>query len=246
MAVKAPRRDYGAEIDKLTKQVADLTTRNKALLRDNMLLASKPNAPAPAPAPAQRPGIDLRGLPDPVADKDAFLEQLGARVNAFVGGELKHTTTQAAPARDNSWDQLWSDFQAAHPEVAKNRDRVEFIATKLVKEQLRKGIDPRVYAFQNSEDFFADIIEAVNATWPAPAPVVPKPKKKKSMFDFEETEEEDVEEEEEEEEAEEEPNIFTGERPKPRKAPAPDEDESEENSTATAHLRSLQAKSGFF
>ena len=120
-----------ARIDALDKQVEQAQRENRALMAAPLVTAARA-------APEKAPGVDLKGLPDPITEPEAYEKGLNERISAGINAGIEtFARNQAAAGQEHGSQQakidgLWTDFQAKYEEFDGLEDRVEFAATKVV------------------------------------------------------------------------------------------------------------------
>lgn len=111
--------------------------------------------------------VDLKDMPDPATEMDAYNRELAIRVNAAVQAQAQAATDRLNQQweRRSATDKLWSGFREKHPEWAKYEPLVETVAKRVVSEADARGVDLQRYMFQNSELFYTDLDKALKASY---------------------------------------------------------------------------------
>jgi hypothetical protein len=115
--------------------------------------------------------ISTADLPDPVDDPEGYTKELNARIADTLNSHAevrKFEQTQAATATSQQ-EALWGAFKEQFPDYADKYDQVQFVAEKLVKEAVAKGLDPQKYMFQNQSGFIADVGSRLQEVFPVAA-----------------------------------------------------------------------------
>lgn len=157
----APKADPVEEKDERDARIEELTRRLDELQKANLALMSSP-APTQTNTPSPPKELDLSGLPDPVAEPEKYAAELNKRINENLNARLAHVQSQTTLQQDQQkkFDDLWKDFSAYAPEIAKYEKRVQFIASDLIADAKARGLDVNKYVFGAREQFFADINKA--------------------------------------------------------------------------------------
>lgn len=95
-------------------------------------------------------------LPDPALDPDGYANAVQRRAELSV--ENRERKAAAERRFENDLDtktaDLWDDFGAAYPDISDDRERVDFVATKVVKAAVKKGLDINRYMFGSGRNRF--------------------------------------------------------------------------------------------
>lgn len=140
----------------LLSKIDAVSAENRRLTSANLALMSQ----APVVASVAPPkDINLDNLPDPAAEPAKYAAELAKRVSAHTAATVNYAsqTQNATQTRKQRTESLFSDFNTQFPELAKNRDRLEFVAQKVVARAQAAGIDAEKYMFTAKDQFFADI-----------------------------------------------------------------------------------------
>lgn len=88
-------------------------------------------------------------LPDPALDPDGYANAVQRRAELAVDNKRNRETRQRKFEEDidTKVSDLWADFGVEYPDIADKRDRVDFVATKIVKKATAKGLDINRYMF---------------------------------------------------------------------------------------------------
>lgn len=154
----------------LLAKIDAIGAENKSLRASNMALMSQ--APVVTQVSAPPAAVNLDGLPDPVQSPKEYAAEIAKRVSAHTNAVVNHATSTQTTAQTNKQriDNLFNDFSSQFPELAKNRDRLEFIAQKVVNKAKESGINAEKYMFQAKDQFFADINDEYGKVFTAVAP----------------------------------------------------------------------------
>lgn len=176
MQVSFPDLPYEEDPDDAPKADPNkaLLDQIAALNREVGELKRVPQAMAQDFTIAQRPNLntkpDLKGLPDPVLEPEAYSTQLANRI----------TTADENRRRISEWEQeqqrkangrteaLWNDFSTAYPEHAKKRKAVEFIAAEVANEAAARGLNPERYMFGAPKQFMDDVVKRYDSEFGSP------------------------------------------------------------------------------
>lgn len=152
-------KDLLLQIKTLNERVATGEQERLALMTQAPRVEDTPKAPGE---------MSIDGLPDPVAYPDEYAKELNKRIQASVAERFEYQTKQNNQARsqENRVKGLWDDFSIAHPDIAQEKDRVEFAAQKVAARAQARGIDLDRYMFANSQTFFRDIAGEYNKLFP--------------------------------------------------------------------------------
>lgn len=88
-------------------------------------------------------------LPDPALDPDGYANAVQRRAELAVENRNRRDAAQRKFESDidTKVADLWTDFGDAYPDIAADRERVDFVATKVVKAATKKGLDINRFMF---------------------------------------------------------------------------------------------------
>lgn len=101
-------------------------------------------------------------LPDPALDPDGFSNATTRRAEIAYENLRRRDAAQNKMAKDidEKVADLWADFGDAYPEMSEDKDRIDYVATQVVKEATRKGLDINRYMFGTGrERFMKDVVK---------------------------------------------------------------------------------------
>ena len=172
-------------IKDLMERLGALEGRNKELERERDYEAMRP-APQPVVQVAEEPvpQLNLKDLPDPVAQPEKYAGEVAQRSIKYQDDMRAYQAKKNAPAAGptGDYDALWAEFSEQHPEYAADDTRTRFAVGEVAKKLGRKGVDMNRYIFARSESFFKDITSEYDKVFgkpetddefdfkPAPAP----------------------------------------------------------------------------
>lgn len=114
---------------------------------------------APIVEPARAPALDLKGLPDPIRDHEAYNTALQERVSKYTDASLTwraerdHAAAAAGQSQEQKATALWEDFVARFPDLAKDEDRVTFAVQQVGSDLRKRGMDLPSYMDRNRDQF---------------------------------------------------------------------------------------------
>lgn len=171
--VQDTKSDPNAE---LQRQLDEMRAQNTRLQED---LARVVSVPQVTVAPTAPKGISYDNLPDPVTDPAAYGQALGQRIveNAQAQRGYEQTNQAIVQEREGKIEALWEDFDNAYPEIAKDKEGMEFVVMQVAKRAKTRGADLDRYMFVTREKFMGDVAKAYEARFgeaeddePAPKP----------------------------------------------------------------------------
>lgn len=145
--------------DALAKQLADLQTQLSDQQKTNMALLQQP--------PQFRSQVDQLveikpesiALPDPALDPDGY-DKATAQRNQIRWENKQRKDEFDARRREevsNKVEDLWNSFSDKYPDMAGDKDRIDFVATQISKAAQRRGIDVERYMFVTQDKFLDDV-----------------------------------------------------------------------------------------
>jgi hypothetical protein len=152
---KAAGKDDATTLAQLQAQIAKLTTDLDNQRQTNTALLSQPLVQVQP----QAPQIDMKNLPDPTLEPEAYASEVARRTTAYIGAveQVRSAQAQAAGQQNGRVDQLWEDFGEKYPQYADRADQVEYAATKVAQQAQKRGLDVNKYIFGASSVFMADV-----------------------------------------------------------------------------------------
>lgn len=144
--------------DALAKQLADLQTRLSESEKANMALITQPQFRSQVTEP-QEVKPESIALPDPALDPDGFDRAQAQRNQIRWDNQQRRADFQKRKSKeqDDKIDDLWDAFADAHPELAEDKERVEYISVKLAKQAAKRGLDVERYMFTTRDKFISDV-----------------------------------------------------------------------------------------
>lgn len=166
-----------SEHDSLKRELEELRAQNARFQED---LARVTAAPAVVVAPTPPKPMSYDGLPDPMTDGTAFAQALSQRIRDDIEANRRFAEqgqNQTAD-RERKIETLWDDFENAYPELAKDREGLEFVTMQVAKKAKNRGADLDRYMFVTQEKFMSDVVKAYDRVFgesdddsePEPAP----------------------------------------------------------------------------
>lgn len=162
----------GQSTEDLQNQIKSLTERLDAL--------SKPAKPPrqyaipQAPEAPQEVPVNMKGLPDPLTDGEAYGAELvrryqeADRANEQLRENYQKQVVEYEAAQRRVVDGLWDGFKEEYPDFAGvDAEKIEFAGTKAIEAAKAKGTDITKYAFENPAAFYADIQNELKKVLPA-------------------------------------------------------------------------------
>lgn len=157
--------------EKLAEQMANLQREMQETQRANMALLSQSNTRVNDHYVEVKP--ETVALPDPALDPEGYEQAVAKRT------EIRNQNTQRRQEFDNRQrsrteervNDLWESFSTEYADIAENEDsqeRIDFIASKLVKKAQKRGIDVERYMFTTQDKFMADVAAEYEKTFGAP------------------------------------------------------------------------------
>jgi hypothetical protein len=158
--------DDATTLKALQDQIAKLSGDLDNQRQTNMALMAQPMIQA---AP-QAPSVNMKNLPDPTLDPEAYAAEVAQRTTAYIGQVQQLQQAQAASVgqSDRRVEALWQDFNEKYPQFSKNPDQVEFAATKVAERAKARGIDVGKYIFGAAPVFMADVAKEMEKVFGKP------------------------------------------------------------------------------
>lgn len=164
--------DSNKELEELRSQLSEMRKElNDARAQSYAYLTAQPSTPS-QPSQPQDPEVDMSNMPDPTEDPEAYNKELNRRIaKAIRDGVQSHSQAEAQARaeeerRSTQTSALWDQFTESHPDIAKNRDQVEFAAMRVLNRIKARGLDPDRYMFGATGQFFNEIVEEHNKVFP--------------------------------------------------------------------------------
>lgn len=113
------------------------------------------------------PGVDLKGLPDPVIDPEGHEKALSERISKAISDNIAHdrrardAENRASSTQASRTENLWERFGDKYEDLAEDPDIVELAATKAAKAAEAKGMDLQRYIFGAGDTFLDDVATRV-------------------------------------------------------------------------------------
>lgn len=98
-------------------------------------------------------------LPDPALDPDGFSEATQRRTQIVLDNDRRRQEFTSKRNSDISAkvDDLWERFGDTYPDMAENKERIDYIASQLAQDAARRGVDPQQYMFGTKNRFMKDV-----------------------------------------------------------------------------------------
>lgn len=160
-------------VKELMERLGQLEARNQEYERERDYESTRPivvQAPQPQPE-IKEPTLDLKGLPDPVAQPEAYAEVIAQRTIKYQNDMQDYRTRKsgaAKPQAGGDFDALWEDFVEKNPAYAENDARTRFAVGEVAKKLAKKGVDMNRYLFTRSERFFKDVTDEYDKVFGKP------------------------------------------------------------------------------
>lgn len=179
-----PTHSDGPSAAELSARLAALEAENNALKQSQQTLLSQKPAPAQQWAPAPLPEIVLDDLPDQFSDPQGHAKALAKRISDHsrqlleVDRQNARAEAEMRAAQAGKVENLWKGFEKSHPDLAINRELIEFAANKVAEQAVAKGVDVERYLFATPDAFYNDVAAYAKNLNPAlgkvaePEPVV--------------------------------------------------------------------------
>ena len=164
------------------QQAAQTDAQKMAALEAQIaILTQQVSRPAPTatPTPTQRqqrqaptpPVTNYAQAPDPVVNPIGYAEFMRQEVARQVAYEkelynYQQTEAQAATARTTH---VWNDFSDQFGAYAKDEEKVEIAATRVLQKAAAAGYDADTYMNQNRATFFAETVREYDKFFGKPA-----------------------------------------------------------------------------
>ena len=168
------------EPDKDEPTVKDLLARIDGMQRDleetrrvNMALSTA--APVSTAAPSKK--VEIKDLPDPVANPEQFNAALNTQINSLVDSRVGEKAGEDAAERDRKEqaNALWTDFATTYEDYAADEDRIEFVTSKVLEDARRRNLDTQRYVTANRDQFMRDVTKKYDKIFGKPGEEKPDP-----------------------------------------------------------------------
>lgn len=156
--------DLKAKLAELQEQVNDRTNDLPYLQAPTYQSQVSPQAPVDV-------DVNTIKLPDPVQFPDEYADAVERRAELRLVNKQRKQEFDARQKTnlDNKLGELWADFGTDYPEMAENKDRIDFIAQKLAVQAAQRGVDPQHYMFNTRNRFMKDVAKLYVSTFGDPA-----------------------------------------------------------------------------
>jgi hypothetical protein len=185
----APAQGNGPTQAELAARLAALEAENNSLKQSQQTLLHQKPTPAQQWQPVALPEFSMDGLPDQFSDPEGYNKAFAARLSDHQRKTLEIDRANARAeqeqraAQSGKVDQLWQGFERSHPDLAKQRDLVEFAAGKVAAEAAAKGIDVERYLFATPDAFYNDVAGYVTKLNPSLGKAAdPEPEEDQGIF----------------------------------------------------------------
>lgn len=155
---KGKASDQDDRYDNLAKQIAELQAQNAEFQRANMALLATPqsfnNSDTFTPADPNK-----ISLPDPALDPDGYDKALADRqqIRADNARRKDETDRRRASEVEEKVEDLWQSFGDKYPDMADDKDKIDFVSTNLAKRAAKRGVDVQRYMFVTRDKFLDDV-----------------------------------------------------------------------------------------
>lgn len=144
--------------DALAKQLSDMQIRLVEAERANMALISQPQGNASQVTFVEQDPNKI-SLPDPALDPEGYERAFTQRQQIRSDNERRRNefTTKQQTEISEKVDDLWNSFSDKYADMAEDKERIDFIASKLVKQAVKRGVDANRYMFVTQDKFINDV-----------------------------------------------------------------------------------------
>lgn len=144
--------------EKLANQLAELQTRLSESEKTNMALLTSPQRYSQvndAPIEVKPESV---ALPDPALDPEGYDKAKAERDNIRYENRRRQEDfkTRQERSNQNKIDGLWDDFADRFPDID-DKERIDFVATKVAQDALKRGLDVERYMFVTRDKFMNDV-----------------------------------------------------------------------------------------
>lgn len=144
---KQPEKDND-QIADLKRQLADMQER-MAEDRSDALLSqpSQNNWQSQVTTTEVKP--ESIALPDPALDPDGYANAVQRRAELTVENARRRRDNESKFEKDidDKTAELWADFGDEYPELSDDKERIDYVATQVVKSAVKRGLDINRYMF---------------------------------------------------------------------------------------------------
>jgi len=143
----------------LLKRIDEMAKQIETVQRTNVALMSAPPVNTSSIERKKPQLLDLKDLPDPTMDREAFNTSLQERLNQAVTNitQAQRESLDSASAQQKAADDLWNEFSDKYEDYAEDKTKVEFAASKAVQKAKARGVDVQKYMFTARDQFFSDV-----------------------------------------------------------------------------------------
>jgi hypothetical protein len=157
----------------LAKQIAELQKANDEIQRANMALLNNPSFGREVDFQPQLEDPDKIALPDPALDPDGFSKANLRRMEVQNANQRK---LREAEDRKNQTvkekaDALEAAFASKYPELAQDKERLDYISIKVATEAQKRGLDVQRYMFLTQDKFLDDVAKRYVKVFGEPEPL---------------------------------------------------------------------------
>lgn len=110
-------------------------------------------------------------LPDPALDPDGYSDAVNKRAQLTYENNRRRDEAQRKRDEDinSKVSDLWSDFGVEYSDYANDKERIDYIATQVVKDATKKGLDVQRYMFGTGRSrFMKDVVRKYDKVFGAP------------------------------------------------------------------------------
>ncbi len=145
--------------DTLAKQLADLQTRLSEAEKANMALLTQPQWKSQVTDTFVETKPESVALPDPALDPDGYDRAIGQRNQIRADNDRRRNEAAATKQREVSEkvEDLWTTFAERYPDMAEDKEKIDFVSTQVAKAAQRKGLDVERYMFLTQDKFLDDV-----------------------------------------------------------------------------------------
>lgn len=149
-------------VAELLVQIGELKAQQEAMREQNLTLLTQPQTTLQPKAPGE---VSYDNLPNPADYPKEYGEELGKRVQKNWEDKQAHRQRLETDARsqEQRLEEVLEDIAIQYPEIAEDRDVLDFAAAQTVKAAMKRGIDRDRYVFGNRDRFIKDVKKTFDA-----------------------------------------------------------------------------------
>jgi hypothetical protein len=159
--------------DALAKQIAELQRANDEIQRANMALLNNPNFGREQEFQPQLDDPDKIELPDPALDPDGFSKANLRRIEVVNANQrkLRDAEDRKNKTVQEKADALEKAFAEKYPELAQDKERLDYISIKVAQDAQKRGLDVQRYMFLTQDKFLDDVAKRYVKVFGEPEPL---------------------------------------------------------------------------